>query len=983
MHRENILDFPRPDDGHREAARDAYRVALSDALRALEDPTEVQATAVRALGKWIGANRAYYVEVEPDEEHVVCASDYTDGVPSVVGRYRLADFSPFILAEYRAGRTLAFANTGDDPRVPPDLRAAWAGIQIIAHVAVPLVKSGRFVAAMAVDHATPRTWTADEMVLIEETAERTWAAVERARADALVRRSHDTFLALIERNPLGMFLVDSKFCLAQVSAGSRKAFKGIQPLTGRDLAEVLRIVWPEPFASEVIERFRHTLATGTPYHSPDTTEVRGNVAVVESYDWQIQRVTMPDGQFGVVCYFYDTTQQVQEAQDARFLAELTERIRVREDSAGLLEEAVARLGEYLRADRCFFAEVDQAANRWRVPNDYHAGVVSLAGEYRLSQFPESHSSELRQGRVLVVHDVQADMTAATRDATYGSLASRAFIAVPMRRDGVWVSTLNVAASVPREWQPREVRLVEVVAERLWNAVERLRGESARRVSEERYRGIVSQTVAGIAEVDLTGRFLTVNDRYCQIIGYSRAQLLERGMQDVTHPDDLPGNLELLKRLIAEGTPFEVEKRYVRPDGSSVWVHNSVSLIRDAAGTPQSVIAVTIDITERRKVEAALIEAAQRKDQFLAMLAHELRNPLAPIRNAAQVLKVVGGGDSKHEWAREVIERQVQHLTRLVDDLLDVSRITSGKVVLRRESIDVATIVNRAIETTRPLIDGRHHALAVTLPSAPLRVEGDLTRLVQVVANLLNNAAKYTDEGGRLALSVTREQDDVVITVSDNGVGVSADLLPHIFDLFTQADRSLDRSQGGLGVGLTLVRQLVEMHGGSVEARSAGPRCGSEFIVRLPVSHGQVGRQAAARAEAPDSVHPQSMRVLVVEDNLDSAEMLSFMLSLAGHETRIARDGAGALQAAGEFQPHVILCDIGLPGLDGYEVAKRLRAQPAFNGARLIAISGYGQEEDRRLSRDAGFDYHLTKPVEPGALIAMLAGLGAGNGSAPG
>jgi CheY-like chemotaxis protein/nitrogen-specific signal transduction histidine kinase len=407
----------------------------------------------------------------------------------------------------------------------------------------------------------------------------------------------------------------------------------------------------------------------------------------------------------------------------------------------------------------------------------------------------------------------------------------------------------------------------------------------------------------------------------------------------------------------------------------VWVHNSVSAIRDAAGAPQSVIAVTIDITERRKVEAALLDAARRKDQFLAMLAHELRNPLAPIRNATQVLKIVGGGDSNHEWARQVIERQVQHLTRLVDDLLDVSRITSGKVVLQREPVDIATVISRAVETTRPLIDGRRHELAVALPSGPLRVEGDLTRLVQVVANLLNNAAKYTDEGGRLALSVSRQSDDVVISVSDNGVGVSADLLPHIFDLFTQADRSLDRSQGGLGVGLTLVRQLVEMHGGKVEARSEGPRRGSEFIIRLPLRDGEGELPATDGAPLSDAGRSTGLKILVIEDNVDSAEMLSFMLNLSGHETRTARDGAAALEMARAFKPQVILCDIGLPGLNGYEVARRLRAQPEFGEARLIAISGYGQEEDRRLSRDAGFDYHLIKPVEPAALIGLLAALG--------
>jgi PAS domain S-box-containing protein len=405
----------------------------------------------------------------------------------------------------------------------------------------------------------------------------------------------------------------------------------------------------------------------------------------------------------------------------------------------------------------------------------------------------------------------------------------------MRRDGAWVGTLNATADQPREWQPHEIRLLEIVAERVWNAVERLRGEAALRESEERYRGIVNQTLAGIAESDLTGRFLTVNDRYCEITGYTREELMSLRKQEITHPEDLPRNFELFEKLLAEGTPFEIEKRYVRPDGSEIWVHNSVSAVRDAAGVPQSVITVSVDITERREAEEALREADRRKDEFLAMLAHELRNPLAPIRNAAQVLKLVGQADANQQWAREVIERQTQHLTRLVDDLLDVSRITRGKVTLQRETLDLSTVIHRAVEASRPLIDARKHELTVTLPSEPVRVEGDLTRLVQVVSNLLNNAAKYTDEGGQISLEAAREDGEAVVRVRDTGLGLPPDLLPHVFDLFTQAERSLDRSQGGLGIGLTLVRQLVELHGGRVEALSGGPGRGSEFVVRLPLA----------------------------------------------------------------------------------------------------------------------------------------------------
>jgi PAS domain S-box-containing protein len=395
----------------------------------------------------------------------------------------------------------------------------------------------------------------------------------------------------------------------------------------------------------------------------------------------------------------------------------------------------------------------------------------------------------------------------------------------------------------------------------------------------------------------------------------------------------------------------------------VWRADELRLMQD--------LAVRVwPLIEQASATRALREADQRKDEFLAMLAHELRNPLAPIRNAVQVLKLAGPSNANQQWAREVIERQVQHLTRLVDDLLDVSRFTQGKVQIACEPLDLATIIHRAVEASRPLIDARHHQLSVALPPEPVRLEGDLTRLVQVVGNLLNNAAKYTDEGGSIHLEAAREGAEAVIRVRDNGMGLPADLLPHVFDLFTQADRSLDRSQGGLGIGLTLVRQLIRLHGGRVEARSEGPGRGSEFIVRIPA-------QAAPAADARESTEADArpaapgLKILLVEDSVDSAEMMAFILQLGGHQVRIAHDGPAALEAARAFLPEVVLCDIGLPGMNGYEVAARLREQPAFQRTPLIALTGYGQDDARSRSREAGFDVHLVKPVEPDALEALL------------
>jgi two-component system CheB/CheR fusion protein len=397
--------------------------------------------------------------------------------------------------------------------------------------------------------------------------------------------------------------------------------------------------------------------------------------------------------------------------------------------------------------------------------------------------------------------------------------------------------------------------------------------------------------------------------------------------------------------------------------------------------------------ERMRTTEALREADRRKDEFLALLAHELRNPLAPIRNAAQVLKLIGSENPKEVWAREVIERQSQHLTRLVDDLLDVSRITRGKIRLTREVVTVGAILQRAVESIRPAVDAQRQELVVSLPEEPLRVEGDRVRLVQIVANLLHNAAKYTDEGGRIALSASREDGEVAIRVRDDGIGLREELVEQIFELFRQGDDSLDRAQGGLGIGLTVVRRLVELHGGRVAATSGGPGLGSEFVVHLPLAEATAARADGGdeptdeEAEAETIADRGGLRVLVVEDNADSAESLRLLLEMAGHEVRTAPDGAAGLEAAERFGPDVVLCDIGLPGMNGYELAERLRPPAGEPGAgrpvTLIALTGYGDDASRERSRRAGFDHHLVKPMEPDALERVLDAVRAERGGGSG
>jgi signal transduction histidine kinase/CheY-like chemotaxis protein len=358
----------------------------------------------------------------------------------------------------------------------------------------------------------------------------------------------------------------------------------------------------------------------------------------------------------------------------------------------------------------------------------------------------------------------------------------------------------------------------------------------------------------------------------------------------------------------------------------------------------------------------LKEEAQRKDEFLAMLAHELRNPLAPISNAVEILQLAGGGSHPQiSWSCGVVAQQVKQLTRIVDDLLDVSRITRGAIKLQREIVDLTAIVASAIETSRPFIESRRHQLTINLSPESLLVDGDPTRLSQVLVNLLNNAAKYTDPGGQIAVAVERRDDQAVIRVRDSGVGFADELLPKMFDLFVQAERSIDRAQGGLGIGLTIVRSLVEMHGGTVEATSAGPGRGSEFTVTLPLAREPASASNGQALESSFLTGPRH-RILIVDDNHESATTMATLLSLVGQEASVAHDGPAAIEAAMANRPDLVLLDIGLPGMDGYQVAQALRSRPETCSSVVAAMTGYGSEKDMLQTKAAGFDYHLVKPV---------------------
>jgi PAS domain S-box-containing protein len=489
--------------------------------------------------------------------------------------------------------------------------------------------------------------------------------------------------------------------------------------------------------------------------------------------------------------------------------------------------------------------------------------------------------------------------------------------------------------------------------------------------------IVDSSDDAIVSKTLEGRIVSWNRGATRIFGYEPHEVIGKPITIIVPPELHAEERQILDKLRRGERIDHFDTVRVTKDGRRIPISLTVSPIRAADGTVIAASKVARDISERKlaeqrlqQSEEALRLADRRKDEFLALLAHELRNPLAPIRYAVAANKKPGRTPEQRRNAEEIIERQVTHMSRLLDDLLDVSRITRGTLELKKTHTELTSIIGAALETARPVLDSKHHNLTLDLPSEPVRLEADAVRLAQVFSNLLINAAKYTDPGGRIRLRAVRERGTVLVSVSDNGIGISAELLPRVFTMFFQSHEALGRSECGLGVGLSLVRGLVMLHGGSVEARSAGPGTGSEFTVRFPT--GATLRESVD-AEA-ESEHPSAdagLKILVVDDNRDAADTCGMLLEACGHHVQTAYTGRQALELAGTFRPHAVLLDIGLPDIDGYELARQVRTTPWGHSAVLVAVTGWGQEEDRLRAIEAGFDRHLVKPISAEMVESLL------------
>ena len=906
---------------------------------------------MRAVGAKMAAHLALsqcaFVEVNEAADEAVIAHDWhRDDVPGLADTHLLKDLvGAEFMRSARAGLPIVVSDAAKDARADA---AAFAARKIASFICAPLIRDGQWRFAMCLYRSAPSVWRDDEIALTVEVTARVWTRLERLRAEDGLRQSESRYRTLFESIDEGFCILEKAvtpasapidFCVVEANPAFEMQ-SGVMDVVGKTLREKF------PGASEDwYVTYDAVLRTGEPMRFE--REVLPAGRVLEVYVFRVEHDTV----HRLAVLFKDVTER-KRAEEA--LRQRTSQFKI------LLDEAP--LGVYLvDADfRLCQANPVALARFGNIP--YVIGKNS--DDIFRQLWPKPLADEIIK---------QFRHTLETGDP---------YIVPELIQE-----RLDRAVTEYYEWQISRIPLADGsngVVCYFRDISERVRTHNRIRDSEESYRNLFNSIDEGYCVIEI------ILDQYKKPVDYLFLEV-NPAFENHTGLHHAAG-----KRIREFFPKFEAswmeQYELVALKGESIrFVNYSKELLRwfdvyaFRIGQPGNwkVAIIFTNITERTKAEQALRASAQtmidldrRKDEFLAMLCHELRNPLAPISNAVNLLRLQQTDDLVQQKAINIIDRQVRQLTHLVDELLEISRINTGRVQLKREPIAVSDIIERAVETLHPLINQRRHELTVAVPSQPIWLNADPSRLEQVLVNLLTNAAKYTDEGGYIQLSVELDGAEVVMRVRDSGIGITSELLPHIFDLFTQGERSLDRAQGGLGIGLSLVQKLVELHGGTVEAGSVLNQ-GSEFVVRLPVLVNFTPKPTSTPAPvlpfAETSPQPvDGCRVLVVDDNVDLAGSMAMLLEMSGHEVRVFHDGPSALEAALADPPDVVLLDIGLPGFDGFEVARRIRQEATLKNVVLVAMTGYARETERQRSQEAGFDHHLVKPADFDEVLKILA-----------
>ncbi|NML15746.1 ATP-binding protein [Azohydromonas caseinilytica] len=926
-----------PNPESHAAERQRFLLMLTDVLRGHGDTRSILEQVSAQLGSHFGVNRVGYGHVDEQLDLIDYDVCWTDGsVPPLMGCFPASAFGQQVIDRLRAGQTIVIANVREHP-LTSDLAALRTSHEVDtrAILVVPLFKAGRLRTIVYLNQRAARPWTAHEVELMNEVAERTRELIERGRTEQALRESEAKWRGLFERMGEGFFIGEAlrdaaghmvDFNFVEVNPAFER-LTGIPARTalGRPVREVIPGV-----PDELVATYARVVDSGEPL------EFEVHIPALNDRWYEARARAIGPGQFSVL--FLEITQR-KAAEQAFVLSEQRYRTLFESIDEGfcivqMLFDAEGRPHDYR------FLELNPAFER-------HTGMAGARGRTIRELVPgieptwvETYGRVARTGESLRFEEHAASM-------------------------GRWFDAFAFRVGQPQEHK---------VALLFTDITQRKRAEQALREREAELREAQSLARLGGWTWDARTDLTEPSPELLRIFGLDSPDQIppfSRQAGVLYPPQDWERLNAAVQQTLAHGSSHSIDVRAFR-GGEPIWVIARGTAIRNADGTVIGMRGTVQDITERKLAEEALREADVRKDEFLATLAHELRNPLAPIANGLAILRHADAGSPVGVRARELMERQLAQLVRLVDDLLDVSRVSQGKVELKKAVVSLNAVLELALETSRPLIEAAGHQLAVQLPQDTVLLWADATRLAQVLSNLLNNAAKYTRQGGHITLSAQcRPGQRLAIAVSDDGIGIPRDMLGKVFDLFTQVGSALDRSQGGLGIGLSLAKRLVELHEGHISAHSAGPDQGSTFTVELPLCGAPVAARTEDEARRAQPRAARQRRVLVVDDNVDAAETLALLLQMEGHAVQVEHDGRQALAAARAQRPDLVFLDIGMPGLNGYEVADRLRGMAELSGTVLVAVTGWGSERDQQRAREAGFDGHLTKPVTEEGLAGAL------------
>lgn len=955
------IERQRSDETSRASAEDdRFLTTLAEATQPLADVADVMSVTVRLLAEHLGVERCVHAEVE-NEQEIIVTGEYARNVSNIPDRWSLAEFAAGCMQALHAGKPCVVSDAEEQSDVAaeeaPVRRVAGAG----AGVCAPLHKEGKLIAVLAVHQMQPRRWTAAEVELVSIVAARSWEALERLRVTRVLKESESRYRTIVEATPECVKLVAADGSLLQMNPAGLRMIEA--PEAGQAIGQsVYSVIAPEH--RDAFRAFNEQVCRGE--SGVFSFDIVGMSGARRSMETTAVPLPAASGGFVQLAITRDVTARVAAQRElAESRARLEYAVRLSGVGFWYCDLPFDELNWDARVKDHFFLATDARVTL----DDFYARIH--ADDREATRAAIETSIRNRTSYDVVYRTVDPASGAVKWIRALGGTAYAAD-GTPKHFDGVTVDVTAVKTDQER------------LAKLLYREQER--GRLMRAMAEAALVVHAADTVEGVLKalaqnarniVGVQHVFASAGDsgnttEVASVAGEDRdarehaldPEVRAQALRSV-RPIRLPGRDETrTARLVApligrDGVNLGIVQFSEKRDGEFSEIDEAILL------QLSQVAAVAL---ENAQLYNELREQDRRKDEFIATLAHELRNPLAPIRTGLQILQLSDRPEHLAK-ARQMMERQLAHLVHMVDDLLDISRITLGKLALRKERLDFRSVLHSALETVRPFIEARGHELAVRVAQDPLPIEVDPTRLAQVIANLLNNAAKYTPAGGRIQLAAEPEGAHLVVRITDTGIGIPADMVDRVFDMFIQVGRSMDRADGGLGVGLALVRRILELHGGSIRAESPGADKGSTFVFRLPLI-------AAANEPSPTAAVSQAapqtrLRILVVDDNKDAAESLAMMLELSGHDTRLAYSGPEALDAARQFLPQVVVLDIGLPGLNGYEVAQRLREDPAFGRPLLAALTGWGAEEDQRRARSAGFDWHFVKPVDASKLEDVL------------